>query len=273
MPADFATLSRSIELIRSRSPLQPEFALLLGTGLGGVAERIEAELRLPYAQLPGLPAVGAQGHAGELILGRFAGRPVVAFSGRAHLYEGYAPSEVVAPVRLAKLLGASCLVMGSAVGGLDPRHQVGDLVLIDDHLNLMGSSPLTGANDDRFGPRWPDMIAPYNAELNALAARLALARGIPLHRGVYAGVLGPQLETRAEYRMLRRLGADVVGMSTVPEAIAAVHAGLRTLTFAIVTDHCLPDALEPVNIARIIAAAQAAEPVLAELVAAVVAEA
>ena len=204
---------------------------------------------------------------GELVLGTLAGVPVVAFSGRLHCYEGHSPRDVVVPVRLAKYLGAKALIMGSAVGGINPHYNVGDLTVIDDHINLMGINPLVGANDDRVGGRWPDMFNTYDRSLLKLADEVALSRGLHLHKAVYAGVLGPNLETKAEYRMLRTLGADIVGMSTVPEAVAAVHCGLKTLAFAIVTDRCIADALEPADIKKIIAAANGAEPILSDLVA------
>jgi purine-nucleoside phosphorylase len=255
--------------VRSRSALAPKVAILLGTGLGGIAERIEAEARIPYGELKGMPVSTAESHKGEIVLGRLAGVPVVAFSGRLHCYEGHSAQDVVVPVRLAKRLGAEILVMGSAVGGLNPQYQESDLVVLEDHINLMGVNPLVGANDDKVGPRWPDMIEPYDRKLRALALEVALSQRVRLHEAVYVGVLGPNLETRAEYRMLRALGADVVGMSTVPEATAAVHCGLRTLTFAIVTDRCLADALQPANVPKIIANAKAAEPVLTGLIAGV----
>ncbi len=257
------------EQVRKRSATKPRVAILLGTGLGGVADRIKADCRIPYADLAGMPVSTAESHKGEVVLGTLAGVPVVAFSGRLHCYEGYAPADVVVPVRLAKRLGASTLVMGSAVGGLNPQYAIGSLMLIEDHINWMGVNPLVGPNDDRVGSRWPDMIDTYDAKLRALAHETALARGVRLHQGVYVGVLGPNLETRAEYRMLRALGADVVGMSTVPEAVAAVHCGMRTLAFAIITDRCLPDALEPANVPAIIAAAKSAEPVLTDLITAI----
>jgi purine-nucleoside phosphorylase len=261
-----AQLDRMRDAIRARCPLEPHVAVLLGTGLGGLAERIEAQARIPYHDIPGMAASTAHSHKGELVLGTLAGVPVAGFSGRLHLYEGHSPADVVAPVRLAKWLGAKALVMGSAVGGMNPLYQQGDLVVLEDHLNLMGVNPLVGPNDERVGQRWPDMIDTYDARLRELALATALERGVQLHRAVYAGVLGPNLETRAEYRWLRSCGADVVGMSTVPEAIAAVHCGLRTLAFAIVTDRCLPDCLEPADIHKIIAAANRSEPVLAGLV-------
>ncbi|TVR45483.1 MAG: purine-nucleoside phosphorylase [Planctomycetota bacterium] len=259
-------LCRLRDAVQSRCDLIPRVAILLGTGLGAVAAAIAASQIIPYADLPGMPCSSAEGHAGELILGQLDGVPVVAFSGRLHCYEGHSPQAVVVPVRLAKLLGAEILIMGSAVGGLDPRHQLGQVVVLDDHINFMGVNPLIGPNDDRLGPRWPDMIAPYDAQLRHLAQEVALAADFTLSPAVYAAVLGPNLETRAEYRMLRRLGADVVGMSTVPEAIAAVHCGLRTLALAVVTDRCLPDALEPVNIQQILSAAAGAEPQLTTII-------
>ena len=252
--------------IRARCALSPRVAILLGTGLGGVADRLEVEARIPYAELKGMPVSTAESHKGEVVLGSLAGVPVVAFSGRLHCYEGHSAQDVVVPVRLAKRLGAGVLIMGSAVGGLDPRYRESDLVVLEDHINLMGINPLVGPNDDRVGPRWPDMIDPYDRRLRALALQVALEQKVRLHEAVYVGVLGPNLETRAEYRMLRRLGADVVGMSTVPEAVAAVHCGLRTLAFAIVTDRCLADALEPANVPKIIANAKAAEPILTGLI-------
>ena len=262
----FAELSALAAQVRSRCDLVPEVAILLGTGLGGVAARIEVAARIAYADIPGMPVATAESHAGEMVFGHLAGRAVVAFSGRLHAYEGHSAAQVVVPVRLARALGATILIMGSAVGGLNPQYQIGDLCVLDDHINLMGVNPLVGPNDETVGPRWPDMYAPYDPRLVAMAKSVALAQQTQLHQAVYVGVLGPNLETRAEYRMLRGFGGDVVGMSTVPEAIAAVHCGLRTLAFAIVTDRCLADALEPADITRIIRAAQGAEPVLTSLI-------
>jgi purine-nucleoside phosphorylase len=266
----FDDLAALEQQVRAKTKTVPRVAILLGTGLGGLAERIQAECRIAYKDLRGMPVSTAESHKGEVIVGTLSGVPVVAFSGRLHCYEGYACDQVVVPVRLAKKLGAEVLVMGSAVGGLDPEYRVGDLAVLEDHLNLMGVNPLVGPNDDRVGPRWPDMIDTYDAKLRQKALEVALKKQVRLHQACYAGVLGPNLETRAEYRMLRNLGADVVGMSTVPEAIAAVHAGLRTLAFAVITDRCLPDALEAANVPAIIAAAKGAEPMLAELITGVV---
>lgn len=255
--------------VRKHSRLKPQVAILLGTGLGGVAKRIKAEARIPYHDLDGMPRATAESHKGEVVLGTLAGVPVVAFSGRLHCYEGHSPADVVVPVRLAKALGAKVLIMGSAVGGLNPGYNVGDITVLADHINLMGVNPLVGPNDDKVGPRWPDMFNTYDAELIDLAGEVALSKKLNLAKAVYVGVLGPNLETRAEYRMLRAMGGDVVGMSTVPEAIAAVHCGLRTLAFAIVTDRCIADALEPANVPKIIAAANGAEPILTGLITAI----
>lgn len=260
-------LTALAQQIRSRAgAAKPAVAILLGTGLGGLAGKITGAVRIPYSDLHGMPQATAESHAGEVVVGKLGSVRVVAFSGRLHCYEGHAPSEVVIPVQVAKYLGAGALVMGSAVGGLNPAYQVGDVAVLCDHINLMGINPLVGRNDDKVGPRWPDMIDTYSNHLRTLARSEALRQQITLHEAVYAGVMGPNLETRAEYRMLRTLGADVVGMSTVPEAIAAVHCGLRCLTFAIITDRCLPDALEAANVQKIIAAAKGAEPKLTKLI-------
>jgi purine-nucleoside phosphorylase len=258
-----------VQQVRKHSKVKPQVAILLGTGLGGVAKKIKTDVRIPFHDLKGMPHTTAESHKGELVLGTLAGVPVVAFSGRLHCYEGHSPADVVVPVRLAKALGAKVLIMGSAVGGLNPAYNVGDLAVLDDHINLMGINPLVGPNDDKIGPRWPDMHQTYDRKLIALADDIALSKKIHLHKAVYAAVLGPNLETKAEYRMLRNLGGDVVGMSTVPEAIAAVHCGLRTLAFAIITDRCIADALEPADVRKIIAAANAAEPVLTGLITAI----
>ncbi len=262
----FEGIQEIVKTIQARWTAKPQCAVLLGTGLGALAERIDVEERIDYADLPGMPQSSAESHAGELVCGKLGGQTIIGFSGRLHCYEGHSPADVVAPVRIAQAMGVKTLIMGSAAGGLNPHYAVGDIVVLQDHINLMGVNPLLGPNDERFGPRWPDMIEPYSASLQALARKQALAQGVHLHKGVYAAVLGPNLETRAEYRMLQRLGADLVGMSTVPETIAAVHAGMQTLAFAIVTDLCLPDALEAADIAKIIAAANTAEPILSDLI-------
>lgn len=257
-------------LIRRRTALRPEAAVILGTGLGGLAKEIELETEIPYGEIPGFPLSTVETHEGRLLLGRLGSRPVVAMHGRFHRYEGYDLQQVTFPVRVLHALGAGTLIVSNACGGMHPLWSPGDLVLLSDHINLLGDNPLVGANDDRLGPRFPDMSAPYDPALRALARGVALELGIVLREGVYVAVPGPNLETRAEYRMLRAIGADVVGMSTVPEVIVAVHAGMRVLGLSIITDQCLPDALEPADITRIIATAGRAEPQLTRLVATLV---
>jgi purine-nucleoside phosphorylase len=253
-------------VVRRSSSMTPEVGLILGTGLGGLAREIAIEATVPYADIPGFPLSTVESHAGRLLLGRLGGRPGVAMEGRFHRYEGYDLQQVTFPVRVMHALGARALIVSNACGGMNPLWAPGDLVLLSDHINLLGDNPLVGPNDDRLGPRFPDMSAPYDPELRALARAAALELGIVLREGVYVAVPGPNLETKAEYRMLRTLGADVVGMSTVPEVIVANHQGMRTLGVSIITDQCLPDALEPADIGRIIATAGRAEPALTRLV-------
>jgi purine-nucleoside phosphorylase len=224
------------------------------------------ETRIPYGDIPGFPLSTVETHAGQLLLGTLAGRRVAAMQGRFHRYEGYTLQQIALPVRVLYRLGARTLVVSNACGGMHPLWRPGDLMLIADHINLLGDNPLVGPNDDSLGPRFPDMSDPYAASLRALARQVALAQGITLREGVYVAVPGPNLETRAEYRMLRALGADVVGMSTVPEVIAAVHLGMQVLGVSIITDQCLPDALAPASVEQIIAVARAAEPHLSALI-------
>jgi purine-nucleoside phosphorylase len=257
-------------VVRGRSALVPEIGIILGTGLGGLAREIVVEAEVPYGEIPGFPLSTVETHAGRLLLGRLGGRPVVAMQGRFHRYEGYDLQQVTFPVRVLRALGASMLIVSNACGGMNPLWGPGDLVLLSDHINLLGDNPLVGPNDERLGPRFPDMSAPYDPELRALARKAALELGIMLREGVYVAVPGPNLETRAEYRMLRAIGADVVGMSTVPEVIVAGHQGMRTIGISIITDQCLPDALEPADIDRIIATAGRAEPQLTRLIATLV---
>jgi purine-nucleoside phosphorylase len=246
--------------------LAPEVGVILGTGLNNLTERMEIEARISYEKLPHFAVSTVETHAGELLLGCLGGRPIVAMSGRFHRYEGYDLKQVTFPVRAMRALGAEVLVAFNAAGGLNPLFRAGDLMVIEDHINFMGDNPLIGLNDDALGPRFPDMSEPYARELIELAETVALEKGIKLQRGVYLACPGPCLETRAEYRMMRGVGADVVGMSTVPEVIVAVHGGMRVLAFSVVTDECFPDALEPVQIEKIIATASAAEPKLTQIV-------
>ena len=254
------------DAVRARTKLRPEVAIVLGTGLGGLAREIEVEAEIPYGDIPGFPLSTVETHAGKLLAGRLAGHPVMAMQGRFHRYEGYDLQQVTFPVRVLHALGARTLLVSNACGGMNPLWGPGDLVLLSDHINLLGDNPLIGPNDDRLGPRFPDMSAPYDPDLRALARAAALELGIVLREGVYVAVPGPNLETRAEYRMLRAIGADVVGMSTVPEVIVAVHQGMRVVGVSIITDQCLPDALEPADIGRIIATASRAEPKLTRLI-------
>jgi purine-nucleoside phosphorylase len=262
----FDRIQEAATVVRRRTRLRPDVAIVLGTGLGGLAAEIEVEAAIPYEEIPGFPLSTVESHAGRLLLGRLGRRPVVAMQGRFHRYEGYDLAAVTFPVRVMQALGARFLFVSNACGGMNPLWSPADLVLLSDHINLLGDNPLIGANDERLGPRFPDMSAPYDPELRSLARATALELGITLREGVYVAVPGPNLETRSEYRMLRMMGADVVGMSTVPEVIVAVHAGMRTLGISIITDQCLPDALEPADIGRIIATAGRAEPSLTRLV-------
>ena len=245
--------------VRARWGGAPRVGLILGTGLGALAREIVAEATIPYPEIPFFPRSTVLGHAGQLVCGTLAGRTVMAMEGRFHLYEGYTPAQVTFPIRVMKDLGCEFLVVSNAAGGLNPMHRKGDLVVIEDHINLTGVNPLVGPNDDRLGTRFPDLIEPYDKGLQEIALRAALEENIVAHRGVYVAVTGPNLETRAEYRFLRAIGADVVGMSTVPEVLVAVHAGLKVLGFSIVTDMCFPDALAPVSHEEIVAVAQKAE--------------
>jgi purine-nucleoside phosphorylase len=259
------------DVIRARMTTQPSVGIVLGTGLGDLARRIVVSASIDYAEIPGFPLSTVESHAGRLLAGTLAGRPVVAMQGRFHRYEGYSLQQVTFPVRVLRALGAGVLVVSNACGGMNPDWAAGDLMLLADHINLLGDNPLIGPNDDRLGPRFPDLSATYDPALRALARAIATEQGIPLREGVYVAVAGPNLETRAEYRMLRAMGADVVGMSTVPEVIVAVHAGMRVLGVSIITDMCIPETLEPASLDKILAVAARAEPHLSALVEGVVA--
>lgn len=252
--------------VRARFPGRPDAAIILGTGLGRLASEIDATAVIDYADIPGFPLSTVESHAGRLLCGTLGGKTVVAMQGRFHRYEGYSLQQVTFPVRVMRALGADTLIVSNACGGLNPLWLAGDLMLIADHINLLGDSPLIGPNDDRLGPRFPDLSSPYAAPLRATARAVAAAAGISLREGVYVAVTGPNLETRAEYRFLRAMGADAVGMSTVPEVLVAIHAGMRVLGVSIITDMCLPDALEPATVEQIIGVATRAEPGLTALV-------
>lgn len=251
-------LQEAIELVQSRWPHAPAVGVILGSGLGAVADAIMDPVVIPYGEIPGFARSTAVGHAGRLVCGSLGGQPVVAMQGRFHLYEGWPAEKVTLPVRLMHFLGARTLIVTNAAGGVNPRFRVGDLMLIHDQINFMFRNPLVGENDESVGPRFPDMSAPYSPELVAAALTAAMSRGISLQQGVYAGMLGPTYETRAEYRMVRQLGADAVGMSTVPEVIAAVHAGMRVLGISVITNACSPDDLGETSGEQVADAAAAA---------------
>ncbi|MAT09383.1 MAG: purine-nucleoside phosphorylase [Pirellulales bacterium] len=250
----------------------PHAGVILGTGLGSLVKEIEVEVTIDYSDIPHFPSSTAISHAGRLVCGTLAGLPIVAMEGRMHMYEGYPLKMITLPVRVMKALGAELLVVSNACGGMNPNYRCGDIMIIEDHINLMGDNPLIGINDDRLGPRFPDMCEPYQQSLVDRALAIARKEDIVAHKGVFVAVAGPNLETRAEYRFLRTIGADVVGMSTVPEVIVAVHCGLRVVGFSIITDMCLPDALQPANVEEIIAVANGAEPHLTTLVKGVLSE-
>ncbi|MGV3484889.1 MAG: purine-nucleoside phosphorylase [Planctomycetaceae bacterium] len=259
--------------IRERWNRQPRVAIVLGTGLGGLVQDIELEASIEYGDIPHFPQSTATSHRGRLVCGQLSGEPVIAMEGRFHMYEGYPLKQITLPIRVFKALGAELLVLSNACGGLNPYFQSGDIMVIEDQINLMGDNPLIGVNDERLGPRFPDMCEPYNQRWVDRAIRIARDAQIEVHKGVFAAVAGPNLETRAEYRFLRTIGADVVGMSTVPETIVAVHCDLTVVGLSVITDMCLPDALRPANVEEIIATAMAAEPKLRQLVRGIVAEA
>lgn len=259
-------IDRAAEAVRERWGETPEFGITLGTGLGGIVRQMDVEVRIPYPEVPGFPEARVTSHEGNLLLGRLAGRRVIAMEGRYHFYEGYSLDEITLPVRVMQALGVRLAIFSNAAGGLDPQLRRGDILLITDHINLMGVNPLIGPNDDRVGPRFPDMSRPYSPEATARLEEIALSEGIRARRGVYVALTGPCLETAAEYRFLRMIGADAVGMSTVPEVIAAVHAGLPSVALSCITDLCLADALQPVDLPEILRVAAEAEPRIMRLV-------
>ena len=252
--------------IRKHYQETPEIGIILGTGLGRLGESIQAEKTLAYNFIPHFPISTVESHFGRLIFGTLAGKRVVAMQGRFHYYEGYSMQEITFPVRVMKRLGIHTLIVSNASGALNLSYRNGDLVVIDDHINLMGTNPLIGPNDSSFGPRFPDMSRPYDPTLVAKAQELASQLGITLHKGVYVGVTGPNLETRAEYRYLARIGGDIVGMSTVPEVLVARHMGLRVFALSVVTDVGDPDNLHSVSLNDVIEVANEAEPNVTRLV-------
>lgn len=262
----YSQIEQAVAAIRKKWSESPRAGIILGTGLGGLVNKIAVQAEFDYEEIPHFPKSTATSHRGRLVCGQLSGLPVVAMDGRIHAYEGYSLKQVTLPVRVMRALGAELLVVSNAVGGMNPHFALGDIMVIDDHINLMGDNPLIGVNDDRLGPRFPDMCDPYDRELIDVALSVARREDFAAHRGVLSAVVGPNLETRAEYRFLRLIGADAVGMSTVPEVLVARHCGLAVVGFSVVTDMGLPDALEPANIERIVAIANSAEPKLVKLV-------
>jgi len=259
-------INDALSYIKSKCSLTPEIGIILGTGLGKLAEKIEDKTVISYDKIPHFALSTAPGHAGNLLIGKIGDKKVVAMQGRFHLYEGYSPEEVTFPVRVMKAMGVKVLIESNAAGGMNRNFKAGDIMIITDHINFTGVNPLIGPNDDTLGPRFPDMSEPYDGQLIELVERIALREGIRCHRGVYIGVTGPNFETRAEYRFFHLIGADAVGMSTVPEVIVAKHSGLRVVGLSCITDMCIPDRLEPVDFKRVIDVASRAEPKLTKLV-------
>ena len=266
-------ITEAANYIRDLFPTAPRAGIILGSGLGNFSAQLESPTTIPYADIPGFPA-GSDviGHKRELLCGTVGGVPVLTMAGRFHYYEGYPIDEVAFPVRVMKELGVELLVVSNASGGLNPQFKSADIVIIEDHINLMFRNPIIGVNDDNLGPRFPDMSAPYDADLIELAGKIARENDFVAHRGVYAAMTGPTYETRAEYRMLRTLGADMVGMSTVPEVIVAVHAGLRVLALSAVTNLCRPDQLEETSGQEVVDAASIAEPKMTKIVLGILAD-
>jgi purine-nucleoside phosphorylase len=259
-------IEAAVAHIRTLTDFEPEVGLILGTGLGELGDKIDTVCAVPYGDVPHFVESTATSHDGKLVFGTLGGRKVVAMQGRVHFYEGYTMQEITLPVRVMKALGCGALLMSNAVGGMNPQMGPGDITVITDHINLMGDNPLIGHNDDRLGPRFPDMSEPYDRAFIRTMEEAAREEKIPLKKAVYVAVAGPNLETGAEYRFLRAVGADTVGMSSVPECLAAVHGGMRVVGLSVITDACFPDALHPANVEEIIKVANAAQPDLEALV-------
>jgi purine-nucleoside phosphorylase len=259
-------IRESKDFIEQQTKIRPAVCIILGTGLGQLTNALSVDTRLPYAEIPHFVQATVEHHAGQMLLGNLGATPVVCMAGRFHVYEGYSLAEITFPIRVMRALGITQLLISNVAGGLNENYARGDIMILDDHINLLGTNPLIGPNDPELGERWPDMFEPYDRSLQHRAEEVAAQLGIKVQpQGVYACMSGPSLETRAEYRMLRLLGADAVGMSTVPEVIVAVHAGIRVFACSIITDLCFPEALKPVNISEIIATAAETEPKLVQL--------
>lgn len=252
-------IDQAVSAIRSKTPFVPEVGIICGTGMGELADQPQGLVKISYDTIPHFPRATVESHHGYLCLGALGGKPAVVMQGRFHRYEGYSLEQVTFPVRVMAALGVKTLIVMNAVGSVNPLIPTGSLVFVSDHINLMGDNPLIGPNDDSLGPRFPDMSEPYSRALIELGEKVALQRRIKVYRGVAVAVTGPNLETAAEYRMFQRIGADLVTMSTIPEAIVGVHAGLRVAALSTVTDACLPDALKPAALEEIIHVANSRE--------------
>lgn len=259
-------IEETLNYIKSQTTFIPKFGIILGTGLGHLADKIIPECIIDYHQIPHFPISTVETHQGKLIFGTLNGMSVVAMQGRFHFYEGYTMKQVTYPVRIMKLLGIECLLISNVSGGLNNTYNAGDLVIIEDHINLQSDNPLIGKNNYNWGPRFPDMFEPYNKKLIQLAIDVAKEKSIKIHQGVYVSVCGPNLETKAEYRFLRMIGADIVGMSTVPEVIVAVHMQIPTFAISIVTDLCYEPKLKKTNLEEILNVANSAEPHLTYII-------
>jgi purine-nucleoside phosphorylase len=263
--------AEALAFIRSKTTFQPEYVVILGTGLGQLVTQMNVVDSISYTDIPHFPVSTVESHAGRLIFGTLGGKNIVAMQGRFHFYEGYSMQQIVFPLRVLKLLGTHTVLISNAAGGMNPAHRRGDIMLITDHINLLGDNPLIGPNDDELGPRFPDMSQPYSEKLIRLAQEVSKKEGLSMHEGVYVAVSGPNLETKAEYRFLRGIGADVVGMSTVPEVIAAVHMSMNVMGISVITDECFPDELKPVDLKDILEAAALAEPKMSKIIVGVLA--
>lgn len=256
----------ALAYIQKQTNQKPEYIIILGTGLGRLADQMDVKTSISYSDIPYFPTSTVESHEGRLLFGTLSGKEVVAMQGRFHYYEGYSMQQIVFPLRVLKANGVHTLFVSNAAGGMNPTYRRGDIMCIVDHINLLGDNPLIGPNDDELGTRFPDMSEPYSPGLIKMAEKVALDNGIKMHQGVYVAVTGPNLETRAEYRYLRLIGGDVVGMSTIPEVIAAVHMGMKILGISVITDECFPDALKPVKMEDILEAADMAEPKMTKVI-------
>lgn len=272
MPEFRESIEKAVKAVRDHSGIVPETGIILGSGLGDLVKEIDIDAEISYEEIPGFPLSTVEFHAGKFILGTLRGKKVAAMQGRFHVYEGYSQKHITFPIRVMKYLGAGTLIISNVSGGLNPSFERGDIMILNDHINLLGDNPLIGPNDDSIGPRYPDMFNTYDPDLIKMVEQIANSENIEVKQGVYASMTGPSLETRAEYKMLRVIGADAVGMSTVPEVIVGVHMGMRILALSVITDMCIPEKLEPVDISEIIQTAGEAEPKLTKLISRVIEE-